>query len=180
MPETERSGLAVPIAIPTALAGLRDRYDRAAAQGAQPHVTVLFPFVPCAGLDDTVRGRLRAIAAGVGPFEVTFRRVRRFDDGVVWIEPEPSEPFHRLTAAVAAAWPDHPPYEGRFDEVIAHLTVVEADAGTAPLEAIEAEAAALLPFTSRADRLELWCQDAAGRWRPRWRLPLGQGAVQAT
>jgi 2'-5' RNA ligase len=173
MPEAERSGLAVPIAIPTALARLRDRYDRAAAQGAQPHVTVLFPFLPCPTLDDTVRERLRAIAAAVGPFEVTFRRVRRFDDGVVWIEPEPAEPFRRLTAAVVEAWPDFPPYEGRFDEVIAHLTVVEADAGDAPLEAIEAEAAAVLPFTSRADHLELWCQDPTGRWTPRWRLPLG-------
>jgi len=173
MPEAERSGLAVPIAIPTALARLRDRYDRAAAQGARPHVTVLFPFLPCPELDDDVRERLRAIAAGVAPFDVAFRRVRRFDEGVVWIEPAPAEPFQRLTAAVAAAWPAYPPYEGRFDEVIAHLTVVEADAGTAPLEAIEAEAAALLPFTRRADRLELWCQDAAGRWRPRWRLPLG-------
>jgi 2'-5' RNA ligase len=136
-------------------------------------VTVLYPFLPSERLDPDVRRRVAAIAGSVEPFEVTFRRVRRFDDGVVWIEPEPAEPFRRLTAGVAAAWPDHPPYGGLFDDVIPHLTVVEAGDDTPPLQSIEASTARQLPFTARADRLELWRQDPAGRWRPHWRLSLG-------
>ena len=34
---------------------------------------------------------------------------------------------------------------------------------------VEAE----LPFEALADRLELWLQDAAGRWRPHWAFPFG-------
>jgi 2'-5' RNA ligase len=167
------SGLAVPIRLPPTLARVRRRWDRAARAGAGPHVTVLYPFLPTSELAGGVRRRLAAIAGTLEPFDVSFRRVRRFDDGVVWIEPEPAEPFRQLTASVTAAWPDHPPYGGVFDEVIPHLTVVESDDDAPPLRAIEAACASHLPWTARADRLELWRQDQGGRWRPHWRLRLG-------
>lgn len=168
------SGLAVPLRLPTTLARIRRRWDRAARAGAQPHVTVLFPFLPTGALTLDVRASLAELAARVEPFDVTFRRVCRFDEGVVWIEPEPGDPFRRLTAAVVDRWPDHPPYGGLFDEVIPHLTIVEAEHDDPPLAAIEAQVAGGLPFRSRADRLELWRQDPDGRWRPHWRLPLGR------
>jgi 2'-5' RNA ligase len=167
------TGLAVPIRLPPGLARIRRRWDRAARAGAQPHVTVLYPFIPADLLTPTDRAALAAIAGSVAPFEVTFRRVRRFDEGVVWIEPDPSAPFRALTDAVAARWPAYPPYGGRFDAVIAHLTVVEAGDDGPSLTAIEAVARAHLPFGARADRLELWRQDEAGRWQPHWRLRLG-------
>ena len=163
----------MPIRLPPTLARLRRRWDRAARAGAGPHVTILFPFLPTSRLDDDVRRRLAIIAGAVEPFDVGFHRVRRFDDGVVWIEPDPAEPFRRLTASVAAAWPDHPPYGGLFDDVIPHLTVVEAGDDTPALATIEADAARRLPIMARADRLELWRQDPAGRWQPHWRLRLG-------
>jgi hypothetical protein len=49
--------------------------------------------------------------------------------------------------------------------------VVESD--DAPLDDVEAVARRVAPFTAPAERLELWCQNAAGRWRPRWRMPFG-------
>ena len=166
------SGLAVPARLPAGLARLRRRHDRAASAGAQPHVTVLYPFIPCASLTPDVRDELAVVAAGVDPFTVWFTAVRRFE-GVVWIEPEPADPFLALTAAVVARWPDYPPYGGIFDSVVAHLTIAEFD--VAPLAEIEAEAARYLPFSAAAERLELWCQDDLGVWRPRWRWPLGHG-----
>jgi 2'-5' RNA ligase len=175
MPPTHHpSGLAVPIRLPPPLGRLRRHWDRAARAGAQPHVTILFPFLPTSALSIDVRVSLASIAAAVEPVDVTFRRVRRFDEGVVWIEPEPAEPFRRLTAAVVERWPDHPPYGGLFDELIPHLTVVEADGDEPPLGTIEAVVAGHLPFTARADRLESWRQDPDGRWRQHWRLRLGR------
>jgi 2'-5' RNA ligase len=165
------SGLAIPIRLPAALDRLRARWDRAALAGAGPHVTVLFPFLPSSELTPPVRAALAAIAAGEGPFDLRFDRIRRFDDGLVWVEPEPVDPFVRLTAAVVARWPAYPPYGGLFDIVIPHLTIVEST--DAPLEAIESAARSSLPFEARATRLELWRQDDAGRWLPHWRLPLG-------
>ena len=103
-------------------------------------------------------------------FDARFETVRRFD-GLVWVEPEPATPFVRLTEAVVARWPEWPPYGGLFDEVIPHLTVVESD--TAPLGEVETAVRLSLPFKARATRLELWRQDAAGRWHPHWLFPLG-------
>jgi hypothetical protein len=167
---TPVSALAVPFRVPSSLLRLRRRWDFAALAGAGTHVTVLFPFLPCSELDSGVRAELAAIAGRMPAFEVRFERVRRFP-GLVWIEPQPAEPFAALTSAVATHWPDYPPYGGMFDEVIPYLTVVESD--DAPLDAVEDAARRVAPFTVRAERLELWCQNAAGRWRPRWRMPLG-------
>ena len=164
------SGLAVPFRVPPALVRLRRRWDYAALAGAGAHVTILFPFLPCPDLQPGVRAELAAIAGRLPAFDVRFERVRRFP-GLVWIEPEPAEPFSTLTAAVAARWPDHPPYGGMFETVIPHLTVVESE--DAPLDDVEDAARRAAPFTARAERLELWCQDAAARWRPRWRMPFG-------
>lgn len=165
---TPVSALAVPFRVPPSLLRLRRRWDFAALAGAGAHVTVLFPFLACSELDSGVRAELAAIAGRVPAFEVRFERVRRFP-GRVWIEPQSAKPFAALTSALAAHWPDYPPYGGMFDTVIPHLTVVESD--DAPLDAVEEAARRVAPFTARAERLELWCQNAAGRWRPRWRMP---------
>ena len=62
------------------------------------------------------------------------REVGRFPT-VVYLAPEPSEPFDRLTEAIDARFPDFPPYAGAFDGVIPHLTITESAA--APLDDIE-------------------------------------------
>jgi len=169
-PRSERSAVVIPFGLPTALARIRRGWDEAGVAGAGPHVTILYPFLPCASLGRPVHTELAAIAHSVAAFDVRFERVRRFD-GLLWIEPEPANDFVALTSAVVARWPDHPPYGGAFDEVVPHLTVVESE--VAPFDAVEAAALRAVPFSGRAERLELWCQDAAGRWRTRWRMPFG-------
>jgi 2'-5' RNA ligase len=167
---TPVSGLAVPFSVPPALAALRRRWDRAAQAGAGAHVTALYPFLPCPELGPAVRADLAAIARSTEAFEVRFEHVRRFP-GVVWIEPEPADTFVALTAAVVERWPEYPPYGGMFEAVIPHLTVVESE--RAPLDEVEAAVRQVAPFSGHASRLELWCQDAAGRWQPHWRMPFG-------
>ena len=164
------SALAVPFTLPPELARVRRRWDYAALTGVGPHVTILFPFLPCAELGPRERAELAAMARTVPAFDVRFEAVRRFPD-LVWVQPDPAKPFARLTAAVVARWPSHPPYEGAFDVVIPHMTLVESD--VADLGAIEALARRSTPFTRPAQRMELWCQDEAGRWRTRWRMPFG-------
>lgn len=164
------SGIAVPIALPPSIARIRRRWDLAASLGARAHVTVLFPFLPEIDLTPTVRGELAGVAASVEPFDVRFATTRRWE-GVLWLVPDPAEPFLRLTAAAARRWPDWPPYGGLFDTVIPHLTIAESD--TAPMADLESRVGAALPFTGRATHLETWFQDPSGRWRPRWRIALG-------
>jgi hypothetical protein len=86
----------------------------------------------------------------------------RVADDLLWLEPEPAAPFVQLTAAVVERWPDRLPYGGRHPDLVAHVTIVEAQ--DAPFDEVERIVRAHLPFSATADRLELWFQDVTGRW----------------
>jgi 2'-5' RNA ligase len=133
------------------------------------HVTILFPFVPRRQVAEAAP-RLAELLAGHEAFEATFARTARFPD-VLYLDPEPAERFLRLTEAVAAAWPEHPPYEGAHDTVIPHLTVAESDdAGL--LDSIAAEVEPALPIRQRVEAATLFVEHDDGRWREHRRLPL--------
>src|SRR3954454_13476336 len=173
--EASRSAVVVLVSVPARLDQLRRRWDPAAAAGVPAHVTILYPFVPPPDLDPRVRAALSEIAAANRPFDVRFDRVGRFP-AAVYLVPDPSEPFIRLTEAVQARFPGLLPYEGAFDEVIPHLTIV--DSGEAPLDVVAAETTASLPVAFRVSRLDVLVQGADDRWRSRWRLPFGPPHVR--
>jgi len=170
LPTEAASAVVVRVSLPPALVRLRARWDWAASVGVPPHVTIVFPFLAPDRLTADVRHRLAALAATQRPFDVRFARVERFPT-VVYLAPEPSAPFTRLTEAVVDLFPDFPPHGGAFEEVIPHLTITEA--GEAPFEEIAAQAEATLPFSRPVTRLEVLAEGGEGRWHGRWRIPLG-------
>jgi 2'-5' RNA ligase len=161
----------VPEAEPV-VGGWRRRYTHDAPLGIPPHVTLLFPFVAAGSLDEEVERRLANLLSEAEPFAVTFARTARFPT-ILYLEPQPSAPFSALTEAIAADWPEHPPYEGEFDEVIPHLTVAESD-DERLIAQIEADVVPQLPVRSRVREAQLYVEDAAGRWHEHRRLPLAQ------
>ncbi len=166
-----RTGLVVPMPALEPLVGPhRLAWDPVAAAGAGAHVTVLFPFAPVDLISDAMLDRVRETVAGFAPFPVTFARTARFPDDVLYLAPEDERPFRDLTVALAAAFPDSPPYGGRFAEVIPHLTVAQHP--EAPIAAIAEKLGAALPVTTTATVVELWAEDAAGRWATRASFPL--------
>jgi 2'-5' RNA ligase len=175
MPTTDPvSAVVVRVPLPEALAGIRRRHDPAASNGVPPHVTLLFPFVPVARLRPAVRRDLAAIAGSMAPFDVRFGEVGRFP-GVVYLAPEPADPFVTLTASIASRFPDFPPYAGAYAEVMPHLTLT--DSPGAPLDAVAGAARHWLPFSRRVAALELLAEDGAGQWALHWRIALGSRAI---
>jgi 2'-5' RNA ligase superfamily len=170
--ERRESAIVVRLSIPPALERLRRRWDYAAGVGVPAHVTILYPFLQPSELRPAVRAELAALAATVEPFRVRFAAIGRFPT-VVYLAPEPSAPFAALTTAVTARFPDYPPYDGAFDEVIHHLTLVES--GTVGLDGIDREIERSLPFERRVAAVEVIAEGPDGHWGPRWRIPLGQG-----
>lgn len=150
----------------------RLRHTNDAPLGIPAHVTLLYPFVPPDELDAEVEERLARVVGAVEPFDVTFSRTARFPD-VLYLAPQPSEPFAVLTSAIAAEWPEHPPYEGEHEVVIHHLTVAEGD-DEELLERIAADVEPKLPLRTRVTEAQLWAEDDTGRWNERNRLPLGR------
>jgi hypothetical protein len=167
---------ALVIAVPEVAAVVEPWLERTASakpsHGVPAHVTVLFPFVPAPELDDTVLAGLTALFVRVQPFDFELAACRRFP-GVLYLAPEPAEPFVTMTEAVAAAYPDFPPYEGIFDSIVPHLTVAEGLPTV--LNRAEAEVRQRLPVRAEAKevlRLEE-IEPEPVRWQVRDRFPLG-------
>jgi 2'-5' RNA ligase len=149
---------------------LQHTYD--APLGVPPHVTLLVPWVPVDDLNDDVEERLAEVISQAEQFDVTFACTARFPD-VLYLEPRPSEPFSALTDAIAAEWPEHPPYQGEHETVVPHLTVAESeDEGL--LGQIRADVEPKLPLQTRVTEAQLYAEDEAGRWHQRSRLPLAR------
>jgi len=173
-PVEGESAIIVPVNVPVALARLRDRMDPSAADGVPAHVTLLYPFMPPEALNDDIRRVIERIVAREPSFSVAFRSVARWPS-VVYLPPEPPEPFRRLTAALAAEFPDYPPYEGVHAEVVPHLTVA-TEVPEDYLAAAEHAAPALLPMRDTVREAWLIGHTPDQPWHTLWRLPFGPGS----
>ncbi len=129
MAPREAQAIAVPL--------LR-QYSPDSLMRVPPHITVSFPFVPYERLDEALP-RLHTICAQVSPFEMTVSGYAAFP-GVAYMKPLNPQPVQALFQQIFAAFPECPPYEGRFgNEIQPHLTVGEfADA--------HVQKSAMLPF----------------------------------
>jgi len=107
--------------------GVIDRYrrrlDPSSRYRSPAHVTVLFPFMAPGHISEAVIEELGTVFARCDSFDFSLSEVGWFDDRVVYLDPTPVDPFRELTTAVTAAFPDYPPYEGAFEEVIPHVCI---------------------------------------------------------
>lgn len=150
----------------------RARHDPVAAAGVPAHVSLIVPWLPADEIGPQPLAELAEAAASTRPWEFRLTGVAWFGRRVLWLVPEPAEPFARLTRRLA----DHfgtPPWEGAFEDIVPHLTVGQADGDPTILDQVADELQARLPLDCRAD--ELWVMLAAGRrWSVRARLPFGR------
>lgn len=168
-----QSAILLPVgAAEVAVAPWRRRFDPCAAQGVPAHVTALIPFLPAERLSTSVLSGVGEVCARTPRFEVTLRRFGRFP-GVLYLDPEPASPFRELTEALVRAWPELKPYEGRFAEIIPHLTVADG-VGAEQSNNIQASVATMLPIRATITEACLYVFDGAV-WRLRARLELGAG-----
>ncbi len=128
-----------------------------------PHITILYPFVGARRVDEELARRMRELLDGFGAFGFSLTAVNRFP-GVVYLEPEPAETFVQMTTACAARWPEHPPFEGRFERIVPHLTIPER---------LVAEIEPRLPIPARADRVWLMARRPRRGWSRRAEFALG-------
>jgi 2'-5' RNA ligase len=175
----EESALIVAVPEVEALvAPFRARHDPAAAKGVPAHVTVLYPFVAPERITPTIVLSLAELFAALPGLRVSFAEVRRFPEAL-YLAPEPAEQLRRMTERVFARFPETPPYEGRFADVIPHLTVAHAG-DPERLDAIAAEfgraAHGALPIEAAVRAVELIVK-RDGRWRKRTEFALGTGAA---
>jgi hypothetical protein len=136
--------------------GWRRAHTPSGSNGMQAHVTLLAPFTPPELL---VPGRIREareILRGFDAFDFELVSTAYLDLGsrrVLYLPPEPGEPFVRLIEALAARFPEHPPYGTASLEPIPHVTVATS-ADDDLLEGIERTVQPALPIAAAAT--EAW------------------------
>jgi len=169
---------AIDVRLPE-LADLVDRWRRptvpVATRGIAPHVTLLYPWRP-APVTSADLAAARAAVAGTPPLRLTFQRLGRFEDGLVlYLCPEPEAPLRALTRRLAAAFPDTPPFGGRYADPIPHVTVAKATTPT-HLDRLGAEVEAglahSLPIIVSVQDLAVEEEGEDGQWTVRGLLPL--------
>lgn len=122
--------------------------------GVMAHVTLLFPFATEDRLTPELLDDLTDYFAMITPFGVQLTAIAEFPDGTAYLTPEPASTLATMIDELAAMFPAYPPYEGRFDTVVPHVTTgLFADESAAQL----AETlAARLPIDAEIDRAVLW------------------------
>jgi hypothetical protein len=98
---------AVIVTVPSAedaVAEHRRRYDPAAGWGVPAHVTILYPFVPPSEINGRVMETLRAAIGSLPRFEAGCNTTGWFGTDVLWLDPQPADPFRALTTAVVDAF----------------------------------------------------------------------------
>ncbi len=153
---------------------LRKRFDPAAPAGMPAHITVIYPFVDPNFLTKSISEELEAICAGVPVFRFALAAIAQFP-GVVYLVPEPAEPFSRLTTAIATRWPEAPPYGGIYDDVIPHLTVAHTSNADS-IEEIRTKIEPNLPARCSAGEV-LLLTSRDGRWSARDRFEFGRSTA---
>ncbi|GAA4428267.1 2'-5' RNA ligase family protein [Georgenia halophila] len=155
-----------------AVGKLRRELDPVARLGVPAHVTILFPFMPSEQLDDDVMLRLTGLFRSVPAFEHEFVRSAWFGDEVLWLASDADAVFRSLTKLVADAFPEYPPYEGQFDDVVPHLTI----AAHGPLDAMQAADRTVqphLPISTITRAVTLMVERPTGGWEAAESFALG-------
>ncbi len=143
----------------------RSRLDPSAAAGVPAHVAVLSPFLAAAQVDDAVVGELTNLFGAQPRFHVRFTEFRR-SPGVLYLAPDPDEPFRALAGVLATRWPEALPQGWRLADVKPHLTVAY-DQPTPVLDEVEASLTADLPIAAAITAVALFVHDGS-----RWRQPM--------
>ena len=175
MTADDQTAIVVPVgAVEGVVSPWRQRLDPGAVLGVPAHVTVVFPFAPAAVVDEMLIARLAAVFATVEAFDCTFGSCRWFGSDVLWLAPDPDQPFRDLTAAVLDAFPQYLPYGGAYDDVVPHLTVGESRlAEPHELHEAEADVTRYLPLPARVvGGLLMAGSSEPGSWHPVAELPL--------
>lgn len=172
MPRNGQTALVIPVpAADALLASVGVGYPETVREGVPAHVSLLYPFVPAAELDERVIKALGELLAEQGPMLVEFGECYH-RGGFVAVRPDPLEGLTELVSTVRRRWPQVVPYEGRYGDVEPHVTLA-VDASEETAVRIEQEVSAQLPIS--AELRKAWLVAFEDRWRVRGRWELSAG-----
>ncbi|MBB5786500.1 2'-5' RNA ligase family protein [Jiangella mangrovi] len=141
------------------------------------HVTVLAPFLPAPTAGELAT--VGAILAGTEPIAFELRRLETFPNGIIYLAPEPDDPFRALTERFVSAFPQCPPYGGQFPDIVPHVTLDQRSADVS-VESTRDRLGDSVPVRCVADRVDLaWYEPGRTRILTSWPLGVRAGSPSA-
>ena len=141
------------------------QHDPSAAAGIPPHLTLMFPFLPPPDLTGPKIDELQRLIKRAKSFDYRLTRVSEFEQGVVYLAPEPAAPFVALTREIGRHF-ELLPFGGEFgEEPVAHLTVA-VQASPSVRKEIGDKLGPALPISLHA--VEAWLM--AGSHKAGWKV----------
>ncbi len=106
MPTNGQTGLVIPVPAANALlASMGARYPGTVREGVPAHVSLLYPFIAAAKLDEWVRSALDELFLEQLPMTVEFAECYR-RGGFVALRPDPIDGLTELVSKTRRHWPD--------------------------------------------------------------------------
>jgi 2'-5' RNA ligase len=119
----DSSALLIPaLEIDWLVGGFRMPFDPSARPGVPPHITIMSPFLDPNSLTSQLLRDLDSLFETATAFEYALTEVREFEQGVLYLSPEPAAPFIELTDLVSRRFALLP-FAGAYAIVVPHLTV---------------------------------------------------------
>jgi hypothetical protein len=168
-----QSAILIPVHEADAVVGpFRLEHDPVSTAGVPAHITLIVPWLPPEEIGPGDLDELSDALVSTDAFDFLLARVRWFGRRVLWLAPEPVQPFLDLVELLSERF-GTPPYEDEFDEVVPHLTVGHASDGS-ELGAVAEQLTAKLPIKCQAE--QVWVMVGDGHsWSVRKKIDLGGG-----
>lgn len=176
MPDNLQSVILIPV--PSAenlVRELRLTYDSSASRGIPAHITLLFPFRSPNDIDQSLLDELGIFFRTIKPFTFSLIKVDTFPD-VIYLTPNPREPFIDITKALALRYPDAPPYEGKYPSINPHLTIAQlilSDNFEMILQEVKEKTVTSFPIFTKTNQAWLMVQDDKRYWQVRCKFSFG-------
>jgi hypothetical protein len=152
--DEDQSVLAIPV--PQAdgiLSHVRSSFSGEVPPAGSPaHITLLYPWMPPASIDDNVLAELSSLFAAFPAFDFILKQ-GWFGREVLLLVPADARPFVSLTEAIVHRWPEYPYYGGEYDEIEPHISLAYGD--EAGLSGLAAEVTHQLPVQVHAPFVDL-------------------------
>jgi 2'-5' RNA ligase len=122
----EYTSLVVPVQEANFIQPFRLKHLHRPGVTMPPHITLRSPFKPMRDIDRKVLSTLAELFGSHPQFRFVLAETAHFSDtGVLYLVPEPAEPFHVLSQAVQLQYPDPAPKHLR---AVMHLTLARSTA----------------------------------------------------
>ena len=120
--------------------------------GAPPHITLLFPWMPPARIDEKVLAELAGLFDGFPSFDCSLK-LGWFGSEALLLVPEDPDPFVRLTKAIIRRWPEFPYYGGDYESIEPHVSLAYGDESS--LSGLATEIAGHIPLRASVSSIDL-------------------------